>query len=115
MPLHDPTRVDVLGEFGGILLTMPGHLWKADPKFFWDKHEYTDGRQVTAAYVKDIEALGGLIPKGLSAAIYTQTTDVEVEVNGVMTYERRVIKMDEQAMKAAAEKIARWFDALPNR
>src|SRR3954451_15494531 len=46
-----------------------------------------------------------LIGRGLSAAVYTQTTDVEVEVNGLMTYDRAVVKMDESAIAAAAHKL----------
>src|SRR5439155_25097401 len=46
-----------------------------------------------------------LVGKGLSAAVYTQTTDVEVEVNGLMTYDREVIKLD-------VEETAKWHKAL---
>ena len=67
-------------------------------------------RELTNLYVQYIDTLGKMIPKGLAAGIYTQTTDVEVEVNGIMTYDRKVTKIDEAAMKAANEKIARWFD-----
>ncbi|HZI54024.1 MAG TPA: beta-galactosidase, partial [Chitinophagaceae bacterium] len=44
-------------------------------------------------YSKFVEMLADFIPRGLSAAIYTQVSDVEGEVNGLMTYDRRIIKM----------------------
>lgn len=43
--------------------------------------------------------------RGLSAAIYTQTTDVEIETNGLMTYDRKIIKVPEQKLRAAAQKM----------
>jgi hypothetical protein len=46
-----------------------------------------------------------LITRGLSAAVYTQTTDVEIEVNGLLTYDRAVFKMEEGKLKAAHEKL----------
>ena len=50
---------------------------------------------LTAAYLDLVEKLFPLIAeKGLSAAVYTQTTDVEIEVNGLMTYDREQVKMD---------------------
>lgn len=49
---------------------------------------------ISKAYLGLIKKLESLISKGLSAAVYTQTTDVEVEVNGQMTYDREIIKMD---------------------
>jgi hypothetical protein len=45
------------------------------------------------------------IKRGLSAAIYTQTTDVEIETNGLMTYDRKVIKVPEQQLRTASQKM----------
>jgi len=56
---------------------------------------------LTDAYVTLIDNLRLLIGDGLSAAVYTQTTDVEVEVNGLMTYDREMIKMDVKKVTAA--------------
>ena len=50
-----------------------------------------------------------LIPRGFSAAVYTQTTDVEVEVNGLLTYDRKVIKLDEKTLRKMNKEIC---DAL---
>jgi hypothetical protein len=85
-------RISVLGEFGGLGLPMPGHLW-------WDKRNWgyrtlDDQSKLQTAYEGLIEKLGPLVQKGLAAAIYTQTTDVEGEVNGLMTYDRKVMKFD---------------------
>ena len=108
-PLQDNERANVLGEFGGILFTLDDHLWKADPKSYWDKHEHTSKDDVTKTYAEYLMKLGKLIPQGLDAAVYTQTTDVEVEVNGLMTYDREVIKFDETAVEQANAKIVHWF------
>ena len=56
---------------------------------------YGSKEQLIENYKKLVDQIPALIKKGLAAAIYTQTTDVEGEVNGLMTYDRAVIKMDE--------------------
>jgi len=92
-PEPEPRRAVVLGEFGGLGLPLPGHTWQAEKN--WGYRSYTNAPAVTAAYVDCLSKLFPLIKeKGLSAAVYTQTTDVEIEVNGVITYDRKVIKMD---------------------
>ena len=85
-------RVSVLGEFGGLGLPMDGHLW-------WDKRNwgyktFEDRDKLEAGYEDLMEKLEPLVKQGLAAAIYTQTTDVEGEVNGLMTYDRKVVKYD---------------------
>jgi hypothetical protein len=113
MPLHDPDRVNVIGEFGGILLTEKDHLWKADRGHYWDSHKYTNEPEITRTYVQYVNQLATLIPQGVSGAIYTQTTDVEVEVNGLMTYDRKHLKFDQSAIEAVNEKVSHWFDEKP--
>ncbi|HEY1496778.1 MAG TPA: glycoside hydrolase family 2 TIM barrel-domain containing protein [Candidatus Solibacter sp.] len=85
-------RVSVLGEFGGLGLPLTGHLW-------WDKRNwgyktFEDRAQLQTAYEGLMEKLAPLVKDGLAAAIYTQTTDVEGEINGLMTYDRQVMKFD---------------------
>ena len=92
LTLYDGSRVCVLGEYGGLGLAVPGHLWVEDRN--WGYVEYKNAEDLTNAYIKLAEKLKKLIPSGFSAAIYTQTTDVEIEVNGLMTYDRKVIKPD---------------------
>ncbi|GAP13020.1 beta-galactosidase/beta-glucuronidase [Longilinea arvoryzae] len=97
-------RAFVISEFGGYSLTTPGHVWDVTQKFgyrFYDTPE-----ELTAAYLKLLEEeLLPLIPQGLTAAIYTQTTDVEIEINGYLTYDRKVEKMDAEAVRKAHEKL----------
>jgi hypothetical protein len=85
-------RAAVLGEFGGLGLPLEGHTWQG--KENWGYRSFPDQPSLTAAYLDLIEHLRPLIGSpGLSAAVYTQTTDVETEVNGLMTYDRKVMKI----------------------
>ncbi|MFV0377178.1 MAG: glycoside hydrolase family 2 protein [Mangrovibacterium sp.] len=94
MFLYDAQRATVLGEYGGIGLALPDHLWAADRN--WGYVQFKNSTEVTDQYVKFGEELYKLAKSGFSAAVYTQTTDVEMEVNGLMTYDRKVIKIDEK-------------------
>ena len=72
----------------------------------WGYKSFKTSEEVTAAYVDLLEKLRPMIQThGLSSAIYTQTTDVEVEVNGLFTYDRKVVKLDEKAVTAANKKL----------
>jgi hypothetical protein len=92
MYLYDGQRVTVLGEYGGIGLPLEGHLWKSDNNWGYVKFKNSD--EVTAEYIKYAKQLKTMAKSGFSAAVYTQTTDVEGEVNGFMTYDRKVDKMN---------------------
>src|SRR6476646_1619810 len=96
-------RVGVLGEFGGLGMPIKGHTWQQEKN--WGYVSYDNKEKLTDAYVALLTAMRPLIGRGLSAAVYTQTTDVEVEVNGLMTYDREIVKMDLPRIKAAAEKL----------
>jgi beta-galactosidase/beta-glucuronidase len=87
-----PDRVSVLGEFGGLGLPLEEHLWWN--KRNWGYRTFDDRAKLQTGYEGLIEKLEPLVKKGLAAAIYTQTTDVEGEINGLMTYDRKVIKFD---------------------
>jgi hypothetical protein len=87
-----PDRVSVLGEFGGLGLPLKGHLWKNTDN--WGYRTFKTTEELRDNYHLLVRRLHPLIGKGLCAAVYTQTTDVEVEVNGVLTYDREVIKLD---------------------
>ena len=52
-----------------------------------------------------------LVPRGVSGAVYTQTTDVEVEVNGLMTYDRKAIKIEEERVREINKKICNSLSA----
>ena len=101
--MWDKNMINVLGEYGGIGLPIEGHLWQADKN--WGYVQYKNGDEVLAEYTDFAEQLKQLIKQGCSAAVYTQTTDVEIEVNGLMTYDRKVIKMDEKKLRAVNEDI----------
>lgn len=81
----------VLGEFGGLGLPLNGHTWQV--KDNWGYQSFKDEQALYIRYENFVNRLSALIEKGLSAAVYTQTTDVEVEINGLMTYDRKRIKM----------------------
>ena len=85
-------RASVLGEFGGLGWPVKGHLWQADGN--WGYRTHASQEELQRQYEQLITALRPLIGRGLAAAVYTQTTDVEGEVNGLMTYDRAVLKMD---------------------
>ena len=99
MILFDPTRVNVLGEFGGIGLALDGHLWFADRN--WGYVQFKSSEEVTSEYVKYAGMLLDLVGKGYSAGVYTQTSDCEGEVNGLITYDRKVVKVDIDKVAAA--------------
>ena len=98
-PKPEENRAAVLGEFGGLGLPLEGHLWQTKN---FGYRSMADRDQLTATYV---ELLRGVYrfkdDPGLSAAVYTQTTDCEGEVNGLMTYDREVIKANPERMSAA--------------
>jgi len=89
-------RVSVLGEFGGLGLPVAGHLWWDKKNWGYRNHKTKD--ELHSSYATLMANLAGLIPRGLAAAVYTQTTDCEGEVNGLMTYDR-VPKFDLKWMK----------------
>lgn len=96
-------RILAVTEFGGYSLKTPGHVWTEKvfgykvvktPEQLWQAYERLLTRQVLP-----------LIPKGLAAAIYTQTTDVESEINGYLSYDRQVEKLPAAALKELHERL----------
>lgn len=106
--LYDAERPTVLGEYGGIGLPLEGHLWQPDKN--WGYVQFKNSKEVTDEYVKYAEILKKLIKAGFSAAVYTQTTDVEGEVNGLMTYDRKVIKLEEARTRKVNQEICNSLD-----
>ncbi len=97
-PDPEEKRAAVLGEFGGLGLKVDGHTWENKT---WGYQGTKDGADLTRKYGRLLKRVYELKDKpGLSAAVYTQTTDVETEANGLMTYDRAVVKVD--AARAAA-------------
>jgi len=101
--LYDAQRATVLGEYGGIGWANKDHLW--EPNRNWGYVQFNSSKEVTDEYVKYAEQLKQLILHGFSAAVYTQTTDVEIEVNGLMTYDRELVKVDEARVKNVNQEI----------
>lgn len=107
--LWDNAMINVLGEYGGIGLPVEGHLWQADKN--WGYVQYKDGDDVLKEYADFAEQLKLIVKRGLSGAVYTQTTDVEIEVNGLMTYDR-VLKMDEKKLRDINKGVISYFNEL---
>jgi hypothetical protein len=95
----------VLGEYGGIGLALEDHLWWNNRN--WGYVQFKSSAEATEQYVKYAKELIPLVRRGFAAAVYTQTTDVEGEVNGLMTYDRKVIKLDEAKVRAANREVIR--------
>jgi glycosyl hydrolase family 2 len=94
-PPLEEKRAAVLGEFGGLGLPLEGHTWIE--KGNWGYRSYKTQEELGQAYRDLMYQLRILVGEGLSAAIYTQTTDVEIEVNGMLTYDRAVVKLPPDA------------------
>lgn len=85
-------RAIVLGEFGGLGLVVKNHIWDAN-KRNWGYKTYMENQVLISEYAQLMHNMKLMIPRGLAAAVYTQTTDVEGEVNGLLTYDRKVVKI----------------------
>lgn len=94
--LFGADRILVLGEFGGLGLPLEGHTWQE--KNNWGYQSFKNKEDLYKRYAEFITVMPHLIEKGLSAAVYTQTTDVEIETNGLMTYDRKIIKFSPDAL-----------------
>lgn len=114
--IYDASRPYALGEYGGLGRNMPGHRWYERNSQTYNT--YQSEKAITDDYVKLIDQIkniaNGYMKNGdkiaYSAAVYTQTTDVETEVNGIMTYDREVVKFDEDRIRDAAETLTNLFD-----
>ncbi|MGN6342112.1 MAG: glycoside hydrolase family 2 protein [Ginsengibacter sp.] len=98
----------VLGEFGGLGLPVQGHTWQEKN---WGYQSFKSNDSLFRRYQSLTDKLEELIGAGLSAAVYTQTTDVEGEVNGFMTYDRKVMKMPVEKLRAVNEKM---YEVVPD-
>lgn len=108
MYLTDPDRVEVMGEFGGLGLPLKGHVWQDSDN--WGYVQYKNEKEVTDRYVEIADGLLEMVKKGVAAGVYTQTTDCEIEVNGLMTYDRKVIKIEENRVREANLKLCHSLD-----
>lgn len=89
-------RISALGEFGGLSYSVPNHVW--DTNKSWGYRNMDANLELMNNYLRLVYDLEGLIAHGLNAAVYTQTSDVEIEVNGLMTYDRAITKLNPQIL-----------------
>jgi len=108
MPALERGRAAVLGEFGGLGLPTRGHTWQDEKN--WGYVSFKDTADYERAYREKIAQLRLLVARGLSAAVYTQTTDVEIETNGLLTYDREVFKISPFALVEIHKTL---YDRLP--
>lgn len=104
-------RAVILSEFGGYILNLKKHVWSPDKTFGYRR--FNNSEELTAAYVTLIEEdLLPWVEQGLSGAVYTQLTDVEIETNGFLTYDRKKMKMNPTQLRATHQKL---FEATKNK
>jgi hypothetical protein len=108
LPLRLPRTIHgrcfVMSEFGGYSLLVEGHIWRFKKGFVY--RLFRSQARLLEAYEALIERqLKPLVSRGLSAAVYTQLTDVEQETNGLVTYDREVVKFDENALRRINESL----------
>lgn len=110
-------RASFLGEFGGIGCRVDGHLWTAKAWGYGGTGGDIDRTFVQDKYVSLMDHVASLAFRGLAGCVYTQTTDVEGEINGLITYDRRIVKFEESALAAVHDRIRREFarGILPRR
>ena len=111
-------RISFLGEFGGLGHPVTGHLWKEDPggKGNWGYGGIADTKTrdgLEKSYLDLMEKLGDLAEKGLGGSVYTQTTDVEIEINGILTYDRKVLKYNPSVLRKAHAEVVRRAIGTP--
>jgi hypothetical protein len=103
-------RASFIGEFGGLGLAVKGHLW--DPKMRnWGYGGENDSvSAVQERYLGLMDKLAELAYLGCAGSVYTQTADVEGEVNGLVTYDRKVVKFDEKVLADAHAMVCRMAE-----
>ncbi|WP_406361833.1 PA14 domain-containing protein [Streptomyces sp. NBC_01579] len=102
LPAPDGERALVSGEYGGLGLAVPGHAWAVQQSYIAvDQSTYTDD------YLAKLDEVRKLACKGSNGAVYTQISDVEGELNGLLTYDRRIVKPDVKRIKAAQDALVR--------
>ena len=98
-------RATVIGEFGGIGYPVKDNLWNPEMRN-WGYQTYYNPKELLENYIYKFNQILDMKERnGLSAAVYTQTTDVEGEINGLMTYDRKVTKIPEEKLKELHTKL----------
>jgi beta-galactosidase/beta-glucuronidase len=99
LPRRRDHRPVVLSEYGGHQLRVPGHVYDDEVAFGYGAESTPE--HLAHSFTALHERLATLVPDGLSATVYTQLSDVEEEVNGLLTYDRDVLKLDPADVRAA--------------
>ena len=119
MPPTNDRRISFLGEFGGLGHPVAGHLWRAFDQAAalggartdnWGYGGIEDTKTpegLEKTYLGLMKELGDMAARGLAGSIYTQTTDVEIEINGLLTYDRKVLKYNPEVLRKAHEEVIR--------
>lgn len=108
MYMFNNQKVNVVGEYGGIGCAVDEHLWVKDKN--WGYGKMRSQEEVTKRFVELTNRFIDMTKYGCFGAIYTQTTDVEIEVNGLFTYDRKVLKVDEEKVREVNQKLSNIFN-----
>jgi beta-galactosidase/beta-glucuronidase len=105
-------RATAVGEFGGLGHALPGHLWKDKN---WSYQSYESEQELLEQYGNRLDCIKrGHREKGLQAAVYTQMTDIEGEVNGLLSYDRKVAKLAPTVLKPIHEELLKKCVPCPS-
>ncbi|MER5304702.1 PA14 domain-containing protein [Streptomyces lasiicapitis] len=109
-PSPDGRRALINGEYGGLGLAVPGHAWSVQQSYV-----DVDPAKYTEEYLTKLREVRALACKGGNGAVYTQISDVEGELNGLLTYDRAVVKPDVPRLRAAHESLIKDASQAPVR
>ncbi|WP_405652438.1 PA14 domain-containing protein [Streptomyces sp. RK9] len=109
-PRPDGRRALINGEYGGLGLAVPGHAWSVQQSYV-----DVDPAKYTEEYLTKLREVRALACKGGNGAVYTQISDVEGELNGLLTYDRKVVKPDVPRLRAAHESLIKDASQAPVR
>ena len=102
--IPDDKRCVVLSEFGGYSLPTEGHMFSPDKLFGYKMYKSPEAFAEAFEKLYDTQIVPQ-IAKGLSATVYTQVSDVEEEINGLITYDRRIVKIPVERVKRVNTKL----------
>ena len=102
-------RASFLGEFGGIGCRVDGHLWTEKAWGYGGTGKDVNRKAVQDKFVSLMDHVANHAMGGLAGSVYTQTTDVEGEINGLITYDRKVVKFDEKALAEVHDRVRSAF------
>ena len=99
----------MLSEFGGYSYRVEGHIFNLDKNYGYRSFESREDYENAVIKLYETEVVAA-IKQGLCASVYTQVSDVEDETNGLLTYNRRILKVDPEKMNNTAKKLYEAFE-----